>query len=61
MGTGKEFTDTVVFTVAEQKASFGIQSIIQGSFDLVYYSETLPSELLELVIMMAIRRLHLQW
>ncbi len=50
-----------VLQITEQKADFGIQSIIMGKFDCVYYNESLPDEMLSLVAQMAERRLHLKF
>lgn len=50
-----------ILQITEQRGDFGQMSMIKASFDAVYFNETLPLEVIEAVVSIAERRLHLRW
>lgn len=51
----------MVLEVVEAKGTFGAQSLIWGKFDCVYYNDTLPQEMLDMIVEVAERRTYLEW
>lgn len=51
----------MVLEVIEAKGTFGAQSLIWGKFDCVYYNDTLPQEMLDMIVEVAERRQYLDF
>jgi hypothetical protein len=47
--------------IKEPLGTFGVQSLIYAKYNCTYYDETLPSEMLDVIVATAERRLALQW